>query len=45
MVVPHPSCDNFYVTDVRPVGEINYVGSDADRGYLCVRPAMWISLS
>lgn len=40
-----PGCDNFYVTDVRPVGEINYVGSDADRGYLCVRPAMWISLS
>ena len=40
-----PGCDRYYVTDVRPSGELNYVGSDANRDYLCVRPAMWIDLN
>ena len=40
-----PGCDNYYVTDVRGDGSFNYIGSDADRDYLCIRPAMWIDLS
>ena len=40
-----PGCDNYYVTDVRGDGTFNYIGSDADRDYLCVRPAMWIDLT
>lgn len=40
-----PGCDNYYATDVRGDGSFNYIGSDADRDYLCVRPAMWIDLA
>lgn len=40
-----PGCDNYYATDVRGDGSFNYIGSDADRDYLCVRPAMWIDLT
>ena len=40
-----PGCDNYYVTDVRGDGSFNYIGSDADRDYLCVRPAIWIDLT
>ena len=40
-----PGCYNYYVTDVRGDGTFNYIGSDADRDYLCVRPAMWIDLT
>ena len=39
-----PGCDNYYATDVRPDGSPNYLGSDAERDYLSVRPAMWVYL-
>ncbi len=39
-----PGCDNYYATDVRGDGTFNYIGSDADRDYLCVRPVMLIDL-
>ncbi len=38
-------CDNYYVTEIRPNGDCNYVGSEGNRNYVSVRPAMWVDLT